>query len=145
MIDIENIVFTRAAQAVRSEFPHASVSGEYVEVPAGFPFVSIVEADNSVLESRRDLSGIEHYANLMYEINIYTNNGAVRKSTAKAIAAVVDQAMSEMKFTRIFKNPIPNADRSIYRIIMRYRAVVREGREIDGNTVYEMHTTGGGR
>lgn len=145
MTDIENIVFTRLAQAVRAAFPHAVVSGEYVEVPAAFPFVSCEEKNNSVLENRRDLNGIEHYSELMYEINVYTNNGAVKKSAAKAIAAVCDDAMAEMQFTRIFKNPIPNIDRSVYRILMRYRAVVREGREIDGKTVCQMHTTGGGR
>lgn len=143
MIDIENIVFTRAAQAVRAAFPETSVSSEYVEIPACFPHVSIEEKDNSVSERTRDLSGIEHYAQVMYEINIYTNNGAVRKSTAKAIADVIDKAMAGMLFTRIFKGNTPNIDRSIYRLTMRYRAVVREGQEHDGKVVFIMYTTGG--
>ena len=80
MIDIENVIFTTIAQKVRSEFQEASVYGEYVEVPASFPCVTIVEADNKVYERTRDLDGIEHYAQVMYEVNIYSNKQAGKKS-----------------------------------------------------------------
>ena len=79
MIDIENIVFTNVATALRTAFSGISVYGEFVEVPASFPCVTIVEADNKVYERTRDLNGVEHYAEIMYEINIYTNNGNGKK------------------------------------------------------------------
>lgn len=141
MTDIENIIFTRIAQRLRSEFPGIAVYGEYVETPSSFPCVCIEERNNSVHEETRDLSGIEHYTNLMYEINVYTNDSAGKKSKAKSIASVIDEEMSAMLFTRTFKNPIPNIDRTIYRIVIRYKAVVREGIDADGKTVYQMHTT----
>ncbi len=141
MIDIENIIFTRLAQRLRTEFSGISVYGEYVETPSAFPCVTIEERNNSVHERTRDLDGIEHNAELLYEINIYANNASAKKSTAKAIASVIDEEMSAMLFTRTFKNPIPNVDRTIYRLILRYKAVVHEGIDIDGTTVYQMHTT----
>lgn len=141
MIDIENIVFTRVKNAIRTAFSGASVYSEYVETPASFPCVTIVEADNSVYQPTRDLDGVEHHAQIMYEINVYTNDSTGKKSKAKSIASVIDGEMSEMLFTRTFRGQTPNVDRTIYRITMRYVAVVREGINIDGKTVYVMHTT----
>lgn len=141
MIDIENIVFTKIADVLRAAYNGISVYGEYVEIPASFPCVTIVEADNAVYERTRDLNGVEHYARIMYEINVYTNDSTGKKSKAKAIASVIDREMSKMLFTRTFMGQTPNIDRTIYRITMRYLAVVREGISIDGKTVYVMHTT----
>lgn len=141
MIDIENIVFDRLAKAVRTLYSGASVYGEYVETPATFPCVTIVEADNNVLQRTRDLDKNEHYANLMYEINIYTNDTTAKKSKAKSIAAVIDDEMSAMLFTRTFRGQTPNIDRTIYRITLRYSGVVSEPKEVDGKILYIMHTS----
>ena len=141
MIDIENIVFTALSNAIKTVYTTASVYGEYVEVPASFPCVSIVEADNRVLERTRDLSGVEHYAQVMYEINIYTNDASGKKSKAKAIANLIDTQMGGMLFTRTYRGQTPNIDRSIYRITLRYEAVVREGILENGKIVHVMHTT----
>lgn len=141
MIDIENNVFTELATAIRTAYPAASVYGEYVEVPATFPSVSIVEADNRVVERTRDLDGVEHYAQLMYEINIYTNDASGKKTKAKAIAELIDGIMSEMLFTRTFRGQTPNVDRSIYRISLRYEAIVSEAIDQGNKIVHIMHTT----
>lgn len=141
MIDVENIVFTRLATALRTAFSGITVYGEYVEVPAAFPCVSIVEADNAVLERTRDLSGVEHHAKVMYEINVFTNDANGKKSRAKAIADVIDNEMSAMLFTRKFRGQTPNVDRSIYRITIRYQGVVGEAVNTGSKIVYAMHTT----
>ena len=141
MIDVENIIFTRLATALRAAYSGISVYGEYVEVPATFPCVTIVEADNQVLKQTRDLSGVEHYVKVMYEINVYSNKGNTKKSQAKEISNMIDGMMTDLLFTRTFMGQTPNIDRTIYRITLRYEAVVREGIEADGNTVYFMHTT----
>lgn len=140
MIDIENIVFTRLSAAIRSAFRDATVYGEYVEAPASFPCVVIVEADNSVLERTRTLDNTENYAQVMYEINVYTNDSQGKKTKAKSIANVIDGQMSLMHFTRKFRSQTPNIDRTIYRITMRYSAVVREGILSGGKIVHSIHT-----
>lgn len=141
MIDVENIIFTKLAPALRAAYNGISVYGEYVEVPATFPCVTIVEADNQVLKQTRDLSGVEHYAKVMYEINVYSNKANDKKSQAKEISNMIDGMMTDMLFTRTFRGQTPNIDRTIYRITLRYEAVVREGIDVDGKTVHVMHTT----
>ncbi len=141
MIDVENIIFTRLATMLRAEFGVISVYGEYVELPASFPCVTVVETDNKVLRRTRDLSGVEHHAQVLYEINVYTNDASGKKSRAKEIANAIDDKMSEMQFTRIFRGQVPNIDRTIYRITMRFEGVVGEGRDINGETVYQLYTT----
>lgn len=141
MIDIENVIFTKLATVIRASYPAASVYGEYVEIPAAFPCVTIVEADNKVYESTRDLDGIEHHAQIMYEVNVYTNDSNGKKSKAKDIASIIDAEMSALLFTRTFRGQTPNIDRTIYRITLRYQGVVREGINEDGTTVHYMHTT----
>ena len=141
MIDIENIVFTKVATALRSKFSGISVYGEYVETPASFPCVTLVESDNRVYERTRDLDGIEHHALITYEVNVYTNDSQMKKSVAKEIANFVDDLMSSMLFTRKFRGQTPNIDRTIYRITLRYQGVVREAVEKDGTKYHVMHTT----
>lgn len=140
MIDIENVIFTRLANAIRTEFSGISVYGEYIETPASFPCVTVVEADNRVLERTRDLSGVEHNARVMYEINVYTNDANGKKAKAKEISNVIDNVMSELLFTRTFRGQTPNIDRTIYRITLRYIGVVSENHGTDENALYVMHT-----
>ena len=141
MIDIENVIFTRLANAIRAAFNGISVYGEYIETPATFPCVTVVEADNRVLERTRDLSGVEHYARVMYEINVYTNDANGKKAKAKAISNEIDSVMADLLFTRTFRGQTPNIDRTIYRITLRYVAVVSEDVGRDGTIVHVMHTT----
>ena len=124
MIDIENDVFDYVAKILRAAHTGIDVQAEYVELPARFPHVSIVEADNRVLERMRT-EVIENAASVMYEINVYSNKASGKKSEAKAIANTVDDAMSEIGFTRTFREQIPNLnDATIYRIVCRYEAVI---------------------
>lgn len=141
MIDVENIIFTRLARALRTQFSGISVYGEFVEAPASFPCVTIVEADNKVYERTRDLSGVEHHAQVMYEINVYSNKANGKKSEAKSISNMIDGMMTDMLFTRTFRGQTPNIDRTIYRITLRYQGVVREAVEKDGTIYHVMHTT----
>lgn len=141
MIDVENIIFTQLATALRAAYRDISVYGEFVEVPASFPCVTIVEADNQVLQYTRDLSGVEHYAKIMYEINVYSNKASGKKSEAKEISNMIDGLMTDMLFTRTFRGQTPNIDRTIYRITLRYEGVVREGVDVDGTIVHTLHTT----
>lgn len=124
MIDIENDVFDAIANAVRAVYPNAYVTGEYDVAPASFPEVTIVEADNSVLDRMRT-DVIENAASVMYEINIYSNRAATRKTEAKEISNLIDEAMTSRGFTRVMRSQVPNlADAKVYRIVARYRAVV---------------------
>lgn len=145
MIDIENKVFNDVAEALKTkfktEYPKLTIYGEYVEVPSSFPCVTLVEESNSVYLNSQDDVGVEHHASLMYEVNVYANDTNGKKALAKSIADVVDTEMAKMKFTRTMRSQIPNQDRTIYRITMRYTAVVGQARsDEDGNLIYQMYT-----
>ena len=139
MIDIENDVYDIAAKALRSAHNGIFVSSEYDESPARFPAVTIVEADNRVLENMRTRK-IENAVSVMYECNVYSNKKSIRKSEAKAIANTLDAVFDGLGFTRTFREQIPNMkDATIYRIVCRYEAEVGPGTENGTYLIYQNY------
>lgn len=122
MIDCENEVYTRIARVLRDKFPGINIAGEYVNAPSSFPHVSITQSDNSVVSEQ--MTGSAEMAQVMFEINIYSNKADGRKTECKAMAKVIDDVMFRMNFKRMALTPIPNMeDATIYRIVARYRAM----------------------
>ena len=126
MIDIENLIITKVNTALvplKQTYPTLKVKNDYVETSAEFPLVTVVESDNYTHLGTQDADLEDHSVNVAYEINVYANDTNM-KSTAKRIAAAVDAEMLNNLFTRTFMGKTPNVDRTIYRITMRYTAVV---------------------
>lgn len=122
MIDCENEVYTRIARVLRDKFSGINIAGEYVNAPSSFPHVSITQSDNSVVSEQ--MTGSAEMAQVMFEINIYSNKADGRKTECKSIAKVIDDVMFKMNFKRIALTPIPNMeDATIYRIVARYRVM----------------------
>lgn len=126
MIDVENMVLTAVKTAVKTEYPNATIKSEKQDVPSSFPFVSIVEEDNTSYRKTQDDVSKEHHAEVMYEVNVYSNKQNGSKTEAKKIMSIVDDTLQGIKFTRIMKLPTPNKDNSIYRITARYTAVIAD-------------------
>jgi hypothetical protein len=125
MIDVESQVFQKCADAFRAAYPNGYIAGEYVSQPPKFPAVSVVEMDNNVLERGIDSGDIENFADVMYQVDVYSNLNKGKKAQAKAIVALIDEQFTHLGFTRSFLNPIQNFnDATIYRMTARYRAVV---------------------
>ena len=122
MIDCENEVYTRIARVLRDKFPGINIAGEYVNAPSSFPHVSITQSDNSVVSEQ--MTGSAEMAQVMFEINIYSNKADGRKTECKSIAKVIDDVLFKMNFKRMALTPIPNMeDATIYRIVARYRVM----------------------
>lgn len=139
MIDVENLVIDTVSKAIKaSAYQITNVSSEYTDTPSSFPFVSIVEADNYTYRKTQDDDLKEHHTNVMYEVNVYSNKTNGKKTEAKKIMEIVDTALQNIKFTRTVKQEIPNKDKTIYRIIARYEAVIGEGQTIGKDTVYQV-------
>lgn len=133
MIDIEKLVYTPIAEALRAKFDGISVSGEYVNEPAKFPYVSIVEQDNYMSTKRLDSSESEKFATLMYEVNVYSDKAGSKKSTCREIMNMVDDMLYKRNFIRLSLSPVPNMENgTIYRLVARYRA------ETDGTNIYRI-------
>lgn len=125
MIDIESAVFNRVATKVREVFPDIFFAGEYVKSPSSFPAVSLVEMDNSTRIETIDSGSNENHVNVMYEVNVYSNKTAGKKSECREILGLIDEEMLAMGFSRSTLTPVPNEyDSTIYRMVARYKATV---------------------
>ena len=131
MIDVENEVFSKIAESVRSVFPAVFISGEYIRTPPKFPFVSLVEMSNTAYDRTQSSAGLENHASLMYEVNIYSNKTSGKKSECKAIATLIDNELATLGFSRTMLQPIPNMDdATIYRMTGRYTAVISKDKKL---------------
>lgn len=141
MIDIESLIVDKVNTAVatlKTTYPNLNVVGDYIERTENFPCVSVVQSDNYSHLGTRDAALVDHAVNVSYEINVFANDKK-KKSTAKKVAAKVDECMLNNLFTRTFMGQTPNVDRTVYRITMRYTAVVAAP-VVNGNTVtYQMY------
>ena len=125
MINVENEIFGIIAKSIRDKYPGAYVVGEYVKAPPRFPFISIVEIDNTAYDRTQTSSSLENHADITYEVNIYSNKTSGKKSECKAIASLIDNEFATLGFSRTMLQPIPNLeDATIYRMLGRYRGVV---------------------
>lgn len=131
MIDVEAEIFSLIATALRAAYEGIYVTGEYVSQPPKFPAVFIVEMENSVYLYGRDSGGVENFANVMYQVDVYSNLNRGKKAQAKEILGVIDVLMGVNGFSRTFMNPVQNMnDQTIYRITARYTAVVGKDKVI---------------
>lgn len=141
MIDIENIVVdeVKTALSALTEYPTLLVGSMYIDAPPSFPYVSVIEDNNYTYEpSHVDLQ--EDHAIVSYTVDVYANDTHL-KQTAKKIANAVDTAMQNMKFTRTMYGQTPDVDRTIYRMTMRYEAIVAKGETINNVLTYQMYHT----
>lgn len=133
MIDIEREVYTPIVKTLRKRFPGISVSGEYVNSPAKFPYVSIVEQDNYPTVEHLDSSNTERYATVMYEVNVYSDKAGKKKTVCREIMGVISGMLHRKNFIRISMSPVPNLENgTIYRLVARYKA------ETDGKAMYRI-------
>ena len=131
MIDCENEIFSKVAKAVKAAYPSVSMSGEYVRTPSKFPFVSLIEMSNTAYDRTQTSGSLENHASLMYEVNIYSNKKSGKKSECKEIAALIDNELATLGFSRTMLQPIPNMDdATIYRITGRYTAVISKDKKL---------------
>lgn len=123
MINIETQVIDKVIRAVNAEYPKALVEDRFTYNPSQFPYVSVYEISNSQPSRYIDNTGNELYNEVTYEAQIFTND-RYKKYTANTIANIVDETMRGLGFLRTFKNAVPNIDTTIYRIALRYTAVI---------------------
>lgn len=133
MIDIENIIYTTLKKVLVNEckLNPQFISTEIVLKPKNYPWVTIIEMMNIPYSKTQTNDDIENHVDVVYEINVYTNDKNGKKSRCKKIINTVDTKMKNLGFRRIMLSPIPNAnDPTIYRIIARYEAIVsKENKE----------------
>lgn len=137
MIDIEVDVLNEVRKYLKQyentviPLQGLTISGEAVRTPASFPFSTLIEKDNSTNISHRSTAREEDFADVLYEVNVYSNKQFGKKSECRTIASFIDEAMIGLGFSRISLEPMVNLDdASVYRMVGRYRASVSKDRVI---------------
>ena len=119
MIDIETEIFNSISVKVREKYSQIFLTGEYVKSPPSFPCASIVEVDNQIYRNTRTTECIENHAQLLYEVNVYSNKHNGKKAECKEIISYIDSLMASFGFTRTLLNPVPNEeDATVYRMVI---------------------------
>lgn len=130
MIDIENKLYTSLTDLLANEIKNIHHSSVFVNSPSLYPFVSIEEIDNYTTQKTEDSSNVEKFTTVVYEINVYTSDTTRKKSSAKQITNIIDTYMFNLGFQRLSKSPIQGDNEAIYRVVLRYLAIVSNRHEI---------------
>lgn len=130
MIDIENDVFNGLAVVLRERFPGINVYSRLILSPTVFPCVCVEEGDNSAYRETQDSGSLENHAQVMVEVNVFSNRTNGAKAECKAIFGAIDDVMNGYGFTRLGKHPGNEEEPITYRLTGRYRAVVSENKTI---------------
>ena len=132
MIDIEAKIYSPIRTALVNAYDGIFVTSEPTATTAKFPAVSIVQQDNYMSINKLDNSGMERFATVMFQVDVYSNKASGRKSQCKEIMGVIDTMLYGMNFTRLSLTPVPMANDGYYRLTARYRA------ETDGTNLYRV-------
>ncbi len=130
MIDVEPEVFTEAKAAVTARFPEMTMESVTTHSPSRFPFTELEQTDSYPLRSTRDSADNENHAVVVFEGNVYSNKTNGKKKEAKAVMAVLDEAMCRMGFTRLTMIPFAYDNGSKYRLFARWSAVADKNKTI---------------
>lgn len=130
MIDKADEVFDRVMTYVLTQFPNLTeenFSSDYVNAPPVFPFVTIVQTGSETYTSTQDDLLEEHVAQLVYDIEVYSNSTDGKKAECRAITSEIDKYMHRMNFTRETSAFVPNlANNSIARLVSKYSGLASE-------------------
>ena len=118
---------------LENDFMPIHVMSESNRIPADFPCVTFLEANNVTRRDTLDSAMMEHHANVMYEVNVYSNKTIGRQSECRKILDTIDRLLLQKGFVRTYMNPVPNMnDSTIYRIVARYVATISKERVVYG-------------
>ena len=123
MINNSSEMFTRITTALRTYDSNVKTSSVYTNSPSSYPFVSIEMILNDVYENGIDSGDIENFAEMAYEINVYTK-GNTKMTEAWKLLEVADNLMKSVGYMRVSATPMQDQNETLYRIIARYEGVV---------------------
>lgn len=128
MIDISNEVYTLVKNALNLHDANIGTSNVYTNTPSKYPFVSVEEIENMVDTETSDCQ-VENHAVVQYELNVYAKDPQ-KRAKAYEILQVVDTLLASYGFVRVSKNDIQDTNETVYRIVLRYEAIVSQEKVI---------------
>lgn len=131
MIDIEPMVYTKVAQAIRAKYPTAYINSNQEIIPSSYPAITFSEEGNTIATRYASSSKKENFIRVLYEANVYSNKKVDPKSEIKDIMRIIDEVMVDMGFTRTYNQNMVNVrDTNIQRRLGRWTGTT------DGKTIY---------
>ena len=123
MIDFSNEIFNTVAVDLRSVFAGIFVKGEYVNIPAKFPCVTIDEIRN--IPDHLDSAQENKYARVTYRVQIFSNAESGKRSEARKIYDRVDRKMMELGlYCKTYSTTPEVYNSEIYSITATYEGVI---------------------
>ena len=127
VIDKENEIYTILRNAIIEKYPNASVSSVYLRTPPHFPYVSVIQTDSYEPNKYVDSSNKELFTTMVFQIDVYSDDDARKKTICKGIMQTIDTTLRAMNFRREVLSAVPNmADSTIYRLTARYKVLADE-------------------
>lgn len=124
MIDYSNEVFSVVAKDLRSLYSGIHVIGEYVEIPAKFPTVTLDEVNN--VPAHLDSGATNKYARVLYRCQVFCN-GEGKRQKARLIYDMVDRIlMGKGLFAKSYTTTPAIYNSEIYCITATYECVIGE-------------------
>ena len=129
MIDIEELLVDEITKALEN-YPNIIIlSSELTALPQ-LPCVCINEIDNRLSRSGLDTSETEQFAEVIYQIDVYSKYGDYKKKEAKEIYSRIDGLMYRLGFFRRNKQAIEFSENRVCRICCRYSGTVSKNNKI---------------
>lgn len=120
-----NAIFTRVANAIKTEYPQAYCTSRYVAKPSTFPACYIHEIDNNRPIQNTQLDFQDVQCESVFEIQVVSNKANTAASEAYDIMALADAAFSGLYYRRFSQTNIDRGD--TFTLIGRYRRVIGGG------------------
>ena len=127
--DMEAIAFERVAAAL-GDFDPIFLTDAYVREPPEFPALQLVLSDCPVDPALRDSGGVGNGYVAKFEANAYADAASGGKRAVSKIADAVCSEFERMGFECKLRQPVPNGDPSVRRVLMRFQAGVTNGMNV---------------
>lgn len=129
LVDLTNSIYTKIKAAVLALYSTAKVEKQYQNTTSTFPYVTIIDLDNSEFSHTLDYQ--QRKSNASWQIDIYMNGGSAEITAKKIRDVVVSILETELHMHRVTAKPVTNvADTTIYRYMMVYDCKINEDTQL---------------
>ena len=126
-----NAIYTRVANAIKTDYPDAYTTSRMVASPAKFPAILIHEIDRNrpIQNTQLDFEDVQYES--VFEIQVVSNKANTAATEAYSIMDLAKAAMSGLYYREFSETNIDRSD--TFTIIGRFRRVIGGGDTMPNN------------
>ena len=126
-----NAIYTRVANAIKTDYPDAYTTSRMVASPAKFPAILIHEIDRNrpIQNTQLDFDDVQYES--VFEIQVVSNKANTAATEAYSIMDLAKAAMSGLYYREFSETNIDRSD--TFTIIGRFRRVIGGGDTMPNN------------